>query len=202
MIVGADKCLKEPKTCTLEGGVVGDEAAGTVTINLTRPDAEFFDKLALPHAAILPADSPTEDVGSNPLPGTGAYMISAYDPNKGLTMEGNEWKFTIEWDAIQPQRVRLVQPFTFLQVETACKAEFQAKVYADSFATPLLLQAALNVDVRPKFIQSQVIVEKAQEIKAAEEQEPQLRQRFEPHPVARQARARREADPLHDQPLE
>ena len=52
VIVGADKCLTEPKTCTLEGGVVGDEAAGTVTINLTRPDAEIFDKLALPHAAI------------------------------------------------------------------------------------------------------------------------------------------------------
>src|SRR4029079_6520381 len=30
-IVGADKCLKEPATCTLEGGVVGDEAKGTVT---------------------------------------------------------------------------------------------------------------------------------------------------------------------------
>ena len=38
VIVGADKCLAEPATCTLEGGVVGDEAAGTVTINLTRAD--------------------------------------------------------------------------------------------------------------------------------------------------------------------
>ena len=89
VIVGADKCLAEPKTCTLEGGVVADEAAGTVTINLTQPDAEFFDKLALPHAAILPADTPAEDVGSNPIPGTGAYMISAYDPNKGMTMTRN-----------------------------------------------------------------------------------------------------------------
>ena len=89
VIVGADKCLAEPATCTLEGGVVGDEAAGTITINLTRPDAEFFDKLALPHAVILPADSPTTDVGSAPLPGTGAYFISAYDPNKGMTLERN-----------------------------------------------------------------------------------------------------------------
>jgi peptide/nickel transport system substrate-binding protein len=88
-IVGADKCLAEPKTCTLEGGVVGDEAAGTVTINLVAPDPELFDKLALPHASILPADAPAEDSGSNPIPGTGAYMITAYDPNKGLTMERN-----------------------------------------------------------------------------------------------------------------
>ena len=89
VLVGADKCLAEPATCTLEGGVVADEAAGTVTINLTRPDAEIMDKLALPHAAILPADTPAQDVGSNPVPGTGAYHISAYDPNKGMTMSRN-----------------------------------------------------------------------------------------------------------------
>jgi len=88
-IVGADKCTAEPKTCTLEGGVVGDEAAGTVTINIVKPDAEFLDKLAMPHAVILPADAPTEDAGSNAIPGTGAYMISAYDPNKGMTLERN-----------------------------------------------------------------------------------------------------------------
>lgn len=89
VFVGADKCLAEPKTCTLEGGVVGDEVAGTVTINLTRADAEIFDKLALPHAAIVPADSPAEDVGTKPLPGTGAYMFSSYDPNKELVLERN-----------------------------------------------------------------------------------------------------------------
>ncbi len=89
VLVGADKCLAEPATCTLEGGVVADEAAGTVTINLTRPDAEIMDKLALPHAAILPADTPAQDVGSSPIPGTGAYFISAYDPNKGMTMSRN-----------------------------------------------------------------------------------------------------------------
>ncbi|MGN6144862.1 MAG: ABC transporter substrate-binding protein [Mesorhizobium sp.] len=94
-IVGADKCLADTKSCTLEGGVVGDEAAGTITINIVKPDAEFIDKLAMPHAVILPADTPTEDVGSNPIPGTGAYTISAYDPNKGMTMVRNphfqEW---------------------------------------------------------------------------------------------------------------
>lgn len=89
VIVGADKCLASPADCTLDGGVVADDAAGTITINLTRPDAEFLDKLALPHASILPADAPTSDAGSTPIPGTGAYMISAYDPNKGMTMVRN-----------------------------------------------------------------------------------------------------------------
>lgn len=88
-IVGADKCLADTKSCTLEGGVVGDEVASTMTINLTKPDAEFLHKLALPHAAILPADTPAEDMGSTPIPGTGAYMISAFDPNKGMTVSRN-----------------------------------------------------------------------------------------------------------------
>ncbi len=88
-IVGVDKCLADTKSCTLEGGVVGDEAAGTVTINLVKPDAELLYKLALPHAVTLPADTPAEDMGSVPIPSTGPYMISAFDPNKGMTVSRN-----------------------------------------------------------------------------------------------------------------
>ena len=88
-IVGADKCLAAPADCTLEGGVVGDEAAGTVTINITQPDAEFFQKIALPHAVVLPADAPAKDAGTEIIPGTGPYMFTKYDPNKELVMERN-----------------------------------------------------------------------------------------------------------------
>ena len=118
VIVGADKCLADAKSCTLEGGVVGDEAAGTVTINLTRPDAEIFDKLALPHAAIVPAESPTEDVGSNPLPGTGAYMISAYDPNKGMTLSRNP-HFKVWSEQAQPDGYPDVVQYDFGLTEEA-----------------------------------------------------------------------------------
>lgn len=94
-IVGADVCLKTPATCTLAGGVTGDAAAGTVTINLTKPDVEFLYKLGVPHASILPKDTPAKDGGSVPIPGTGAYKISSYDPNKALVLERNpsfkEW---------------------------------------------------------------------------------------------------------------
>jgi peptide/nickel transport system substrate-binding protein len=88
-IVGADKCLKEQASCTLEGGVVADEAANTITINLVQPDPELFYKLAVPHASILPADSPPTDTGTVPLVGTGSYMIESYDPNKQLKMVRN-----------------------------------------------------------------------------------------------------------------
>lgn len=94
-IVGADACLKTPATCTLDGGVVGDEAAGTVTFHLTAPDSEFLDKIAVPHASILPADTPAKDMGSEIIPGTGAYMAAAYDSNKQLKLVRNphfqEW---------------------------------------------------------------------------------------------------------------
>ena len=94
-IVGADACLAEPATCTLEGGVVANEEASTVTINLTEPDGEFLQKIAIPHAAILPAETEARDYGTEPIPGTGAYVIESYDPNKQLKMVRNphfaEW---------------------------------------------------------------------------------------------------------------
>jgi peptide/nickel transport system substrate-binding protein len=88
-IVGADKCLETPADCTLEGGVEADEAARTVTIRLTQPDPELIFKLAVPHAVILPADAPGDDSGTTPIPGTGPYMITSYDPNTSLRLARN-----------------------------------------------------------------------------------------------------------------
>ena len=88
-IVGADACIKTPATCTLMGGVVTDAKAGTVTINLRAPDSEFFYKLAVPHASILPADTPAKDAGVTPIPGTGPYKIVSYDPKKQLKLKRN-----------------------------------------------------------------------------------------------------------------
>lgn len=100
-IVGADACLKAPATCTLAGGVIGDAKAGTVTFNLTAPDAEFFHKLAFTHAYIVPGDSPTQDVGVAPLPGTGAYRIVSYDPKKQMKIVRNP-HFKVWSDDAQP----------------------------------------------------------------------------------------------------
>jgi peptide/nickel transport system substrate-binding protein len=99
-IVGADDCLKTPATCTLPG-VVGDAATNTVTFHLTQPDAEFFDQLGVPHASILPADTPTKDLGTTAAPGTGAYMITAFDPNKAMAIERNP-HFKVWSEAAQP----------------------------------------------------------------------------------------------------
>ncbi len=89
VIVGADACLKTPATCTLDGGVVADDKARTVTFHLTHPDAEFMDKLAVPFGAILPANTPAQDLGTKPAPSTGPYMIASYDPNQQMKLVRN-----------------------------------------------------------------------------------------------------------------
>ncbi len=87
-IEGAPDCLKAPDRCTLPG--VRAEA-DTVTITLTRPDPEFLQKLALPHASVLPADAPGHDSGTVPLPGTGPWRIAQYDPNEALVLQRNPY---------------------------------------------------------------------------------------------------------------
>ena len=90
-IVGADRCLKDPAHCTLAGGVATDDAAGTITFHLTQPDGEFFDKLAMAHATIMPADTPTHDLGNVPPAATGPYRITSFDPNHGMILERNPY---------------------------------------------------------------------------------------------------------------
>jgi peptide/nickel transport system substrate-binding protein len=91
VIVGADACLATPATCTLPNGVIADDAANTVTFHLTKPDPEFFDQLAVPFGTIVPAGTPAKDMGTIPIPGTGAYMITSYDPQKMLVEKRNPY---------------------------------------------------------------------------------------------------------------
>ncbi len=93
-ILGAEACLRAPDTCRLEGVRIED---GAVVIELVRPDGELLQKLALPHASVLPADAPGRDVGTAPIAGTGPYRIVRYDPNDGLVLERNP--YFREWSA-------------------------------------------------------------------------------------------------------
>ena len=101
-IVGAELCLKHPAHCTLAGGVEADDAAGTVTFHLTQPDGEFFDKLAMPHASVLPAATPAHDLGNIPSPATGPYEIVSYDPNHAMVLRRNPY-FRVWNPLAQPQ---------------------------------------------------------------------------------------------------
>lgn len=94
VIVGANACLAQPATCLLEG-VAADDSKDTLTIRLTRPDGEFLQQMAMSLACILPADTPPHDLGTTPAPSTGPYMITRYDPSRGMTIVRNPY-FT-EW---------------------------------------------------------------------------------------------------------
>ena len=51
-LVGASKC--SAKHCDLSKGVVANDSAYTLTLNLTAPDPEIMDQLALPFAYVVP----------------------------------------------------------------------------------------------------------------------------------------------------
>lgn len=90
-IVGADACLHDPAHCTLVSGIETDPATRTITFHLTQPDAEFLDRLAWFHAAILPASTPPHDTGNTAPPGTGPYRVTRYDPATGMVLERNPY---------------------------------------------------------------------------------------------------------------
>ena len=95
-ISGAAACLKTPATCDLSRGIAADDRAGTVTFHLTQPDPDFLYKLTLAYADVLPASTAGREART-PLPATGPYMISRYNPGQELLMVRNP-RFR-EWSA-------------------------------------------------------------------------------------------------------
>jgi YVTN family beta-propeller protein len=81
-IVGASRCIAHPTGCDLARGIVADDAANRVTFHLVTPDPDFLDDLALSVAVAVPSRTPDHDVGSHPVPTTGAYQIASYTPRE------------------------------------------------------------------------------------------------------------------------
>ena len=92
-IVGASACGNAAKTghCDLSRGVVADDKNYTLTIHLTAADPEFFDKLALPFAYVVPASTSSKLTGNNVPPGTGPYMWKSYNPNSEAVLVRNKY---------------------------------------------------------------------------------------------------------------
>jgi peptide/nickel transport system substrate-binding protein len=88
-IVGANKC--STKGCNLSKGVVANDSAYTLTINLTAPDPEFMDQLSLPFAFAVPASTSPKLTGNNVPPGTGPYMWKSYNPNTQAVLVRNPY---------------------------------------------------------------------------------------------------------------
>jgi peptide/nickel transport system substrate-binding protein len=81
-LVGARACLARPSSCDLARGIVAKNAANTVEFHLVTPDPEFLRALALSVAVAVPSGTPDHDVGSHPVPTTGAYQIASDTPQE------------------------------------------------------------------------------------------------------------------------
>ena len=91
--------MKTPTRCDLSHGIVADPAANAVTFNLTEPDPDFLDKLALPMADAVPAGTSLD--AHRPLPATGPYVIASYDAKRGIRLVRNP-RFHVWSAAAQP----------------------------------------------------------------------------------------------------
>ncbi len=94
-IVGASAC--STKACNLSKGVVANDSNYTLTLNLTAPDAELMDQLALPFAYAVPPNTSLKLTGNNVPPGTGPYMWKSYNPNTEAILVRNP--FFHVWNA-------------------------------------------------------------------------------------------------------
>jgi peptide/nickel transport system substrate-binding protein len=90
-IVGASKCSTKGCDLSKAGGVVANDSAYTLTINLTAPDPEIMDQLALPFAYAVPANTSPKLTGNNVPPGTGPYMWKSYNPNTEAVLVRNPY---------------------------------------------------------------------------------------------------------------
>ena len=88
-IVGASAC--STKGCDLSKGVVANDSAYTLTLNLTAPDPELMDQLSLPFAYAVPAGTSPKLTGNNVAPGTGPYMWKSYNPNTQAVLVRNPY---------------------------------------------------------------------------------------------------------------
>jgi len=88
-IVGASKCSTKGCDLAKSGGVIANDSAYTLTINLTAPDPELMDQLSLPFAMAVPAGTSPKLTGNNVPPGTGPYMWKSYNPNTAAVLVRN-----------------------------------------------------------------------------------------------------------------
>jgi peptide/nickel transport system substrate-binding protein len=83
--------VSRPARCDLSRGVETDPRARTITIHLTRPDADFLHKLTHPFAYVVPSNTPVHLTGDHAPPGTGPYRFATWNANRGGTLVRNPY---------------------------------------------------------------------------------------------------------------
>ena len=107
-IEGAKEFAKSPQRLDgIRGIIVHDPRS--IEIRLKEPQADFANVLASEFAAPVPADSPPTDTSLTPLPSTGPYEITSYQPTSRIVEQRNPkfkaWRFDGNVPAGNPDRV-------------------------------------------------------------------------------------------------
>jgi peptide/nickel transport system substrate-binding protein len=108
-IEGAKAFAKSPQRFKegIRGIIVHDPTS--IEIRLSHPQADFANVLASEFAAPVPADSPPTDMSLHPLPSTGPYEITSYQPTSRIVEQRNPnfkaWRFHGTVPAGNPDRV-------------------------------------------------------------------------------------------------
>jgi peptide/nickel transport system substrate-binding protein len=70
-------------------GIITDDSAGTIEIQLDQPRGDFLYILATEFAHVVPTGTPASDQSTKPIPATGPYMIQRYTPSRSFTLVRN-----------------------------------------------------------------------------------------------------------------
>jgi peptide/nickel transport system substrate-binding protein len=155
-IQGADACIKTPKTCSLDQGIVIN--GNDITFHLVKADPEFLQQLAMPFTFALPASTPAKHVNIPP-PGTGPYKWVQYSPTKQMRVVRNPYFKEWSKDA-QPAGLpdEIVQKFGLsVEAEVTQVENGQADYIANADSIPsdrlneLSTKYASQVHINPLF---------------------------------------------------
>jgi hypothetical protein len=77
--------------------------------------------------------------------------LAKFDANK-LQRIDRGWRLSFEWEALQPQRIRLIKPVLYVYSPVSTKLSIRAKMFADSFPEPFMLEANVSIEAKQNFI--------------------------------------------------
>jgi len=89
-IEGAEAYVENGKAEADIPGIETDDNTGTITVTLNEPDGTFSNVLAMPFAALVPGDTPFENLTEKPPPGVGQFKITESVPNRQFVLEKNK----------------------------------------------------------------------------------------------------------------
>jgi hypothetical protein len=76
-------------------------------------------------------------------------IVSRYDSDLHKDATSGGWRLSFEWDALQPQRLRLIRPILYVLTFSDCEMGISAKIFSDFSPEPFDLEAKLKLKPRP-----------------------------------------------------